>query len=500
MVDFNKQVQYLCQPGTKILFDSIMEKVHQTIQLAEFVHDVSYNSLPADLIDQLKRHLLDAIGSLVHAQSADTIKKYAEYLRAIGSCGDINISGIGKISFDRAAQWYTALIRFPDFMDNFIGKEATCHPSDNIGPLLAAAQQERLGGEQFLLAMGLAYAIECTLVRKIPVMIRGFDHTTLYAYSVTAALCRLFGLSVQQTAHALGIAGCSFVPLVTSRASYTYEWKGLASSLVAQGCANVVMMARSGITGPLALFEGPKGFAEIMEMKLEHLWSPDDLNIIGRCVLKAFNAEVHTQSSLEAALELKKEQRFTATDIESIEITTFLTAYHIVGGGLYGDRTTVFSKEQADHSLPYVLAVALLDGQVYPQQFFAERILQPDVQQLLRKVKVKTVSPLHKPLPLAGILDPYTDAYPEKLKTKLVIRLTNGKEFNREKDDYHGFFTRPFNWHDTIDKFNRLTGDLITSERKEKIVELVQSLENRMIADLLPLCEPSGNIKIFSFH
>ena len=105
-------------------------------------------------------------------------------------------------------------------MDNFIGKEATCHPSDNIGPLLAATQQLNLNGRDFLLAMAIGYAIECTLVEDLPVMIKGFDHTALYAYSVTAALSKLFNLSSPQTAHALGMAGSSFVPLVTSRASY----------------------------------------------------------------------------------------------------------------------------------------------------------------------------------------------------------------------------------------------------------------------------------------
>ena len=71
---------------------------------------------------------------------------------------------LGHLPPDRAGQWYTALIRYPDFMDNFIGKEATCHPSDNIGPLLAAAQQLNLNGRDFLLAMAIGYTIECTLV------------------------------------------------------------------------------------------------------------------------------------------------------------------------------------------------------------------------------------------------------------------------------------------------------------------------------------------------
>jgi 2-methylcitrate dehydratase len=379
------------------------------------------------------------------------------------------------------------IFNYRDFMDNYIGKESTCHPSDNIGPLLAASHYLNLDGRDFLFAMAISYSIECTLVEELPLMVEGFDHTALYAYSVTAALSRLFGLSRDQTAHAIGMAGSSFVPLVTSRAAYTYEWKGLASSMVALGCMNIVLMAKEDITGPISVFEGPKGIAQIMDMKLEHNWRANNLNIIRKCVMKSFNAEVHSQSTLEAADEIRCEFAPDVEKIKSIDVTTFLTAYHIIGGGAYGDRKNVHSKEQADHSLPYVLAVLLLDGEVYPDQFMKIRIERQDVQELLKKIRVDTVSPLHKPLPFAGLLDPYTDAYPEKLKTKVIIEMTNGEKFTREKSDYHGFYTRPFDWEDTTRKFKKLTGDLMHEKGKTKIIDLIRHLENYKIKDLTAL-------------
>jgi 2-methylcitrate dehydratase len=203
--------------------------------------------------------------------------------------------------------------------------------------------------------------------------------------------------------------------------------------------------------------------------------------------LKSFNAEVHCQSSLEAAAEIVREYAPEMDQIKSVHITTFLTAYHIVGGGVYGNRKEVHSKEQADHSLPYVVAVLLLDGEVYPEQLLKERIERRDVQELLKKIQVDTVSPLHKPLPFAGILDPYTDAYPEKLKTKLVVEMKNGEKFTRDKMDYHGFYTRPFNWDDTIRKFNKLTGELMNDREKTGIIDMIRHLENYRIKDLTSL-------------
>jgi 2-methylcitrate dehydratase len=132
--------------------------------------------------------------------------------------------------------------------------------------LLALASSGQ-GSKEFLAAMAVGYAVECRLVEEIPVMMKGFDHTVLLAYSLTAAISRMLHLAASEAAHALAIAGCSINPLVTSRASYTYEWKGLASSFVAQSCVNFALMAREGLTGPLSLFEGPKGFDEIFGMK-----------------------------------------------------------------------------------------------------------------------------------------------------------------------------------------------------------------------------------------
>jgi 2-methylcitrate dehydratase len=355
--------------------------------------------------------------------------------------------------------------------------------------LLALGQFKDISGKDFLIAMAIAYAIECRLVEEIPVMVKGFDHTVLLAYSLIASVGRILGLSREQMSHAIGMAGSEFVPLVTSRAAYTYEWKGLASSMVALGCINVLFMAREGLTGPVSIFEGPRGFEQVMDMKLKHEWTSSDFGLIRKCALKTYNAEVHIQSALEALASIRSGGKLDPAKIDSVDITTFLTAYHIVGGGVYGDRKQVHSKEQADHSMPYTAAVLLLDGQVYPEQFTAERINRPDVQDLMQKVHVHTVSPLHKPLPLAGFLDPYTDAYPDKLKTKVVI--TAGKEkFSCEKDDYHGFYTRPFNWNDTIAKFEKLTRRQISPYQQQEIVEFIQHFENRRVVDLVTLLTP----------
>lgn len=457
----------------------------QTSQIADFARNVTYKQVPKEIADQLKRHLLDSIGSMIYARTHPTTQKIQQ--------GLLDLNGRKRfiarnLSADQAAQYYTGLIRFPDFMDNFLAKESTCHPSDNIGGLLAASHLQEITGKDFLTAMAIAYQVECRLTEEMPVMMKGYDHTALLAFSVTAGLSRLLGLTKNQTIYALGMAGSTFNPLVASRASYTSEWKGFVSSIVNSGCINLTVLAKNDLTGPGLLFEVPeKGYNAIYGMELKHDWTTETFDLIPRCILKSYNAEVHTQSSIEAILELRTKHNFDPSEIKEIEVTTFLTAYHIVGGGAYGKRTNVYSKEQADHSLPYLLSIALIEGQVMPEQLLPERIKEPDVQVLLQKVKVRTSSPLHKPLKIAGIVDRYTAEYPQQVGTTVTVTLNNGKSFTAEKKDYKGFTTKPLSWEEVIKKFRFLSCPKLASVKQDEVIDMVKHLEKGDVSALLRL-------------
>jgi 2-methylcitrate dehydratase len=224
---------------------------------------------------------------------------------------------------------------------------------------------------------------------------------------------------------------------------------------------------------------------KVMEMELGHNWKhEEEFELVPKCILKKYNSEVHSQSSIEALLELDKEENIPVDEINEIEATVFLTCYHIIGGGEYGDRKVVVTKEQADHSLPYLLAVAMLDKEVYPSQFTPDRINADDVQNLLKKIKVTTSFPLKEPRKLVTHLDPYTIAYPEKMMANIAITLENGKKFTKEKEDYHGFFTRPFSWDDVRTKFCRLTDGIISKEKQQQIFSLVFDFEKQGVSEL----------------
>jgi len=244
------------------------------------------------------------------------------------------------------------------------------------------------------------------------------------------------------------------------------------------------------MTGPYSIFEGPMAMNKVMEMELAHNWNhEEEFELIPRCMLKKYNSEVHSQALVEGILELQQRENFTISGIKEIEAAVFLTAYHIIGGGEYGDRKVVVTKEQADHSLPYVLAVALLDGQVYPEQFALDRINRSDVQELLNKVTVTTSFPLKEPRKLVTHIDPYTIAYPDKMMGKISISTMNGKKHSIEKEDYHGFFTRPLEWSEIQKKFLRLSNGIISDSCQQQVLSMIHDFEGQKVSELMEIIQ-----------
>ena len=290
-------------------------------------------------------------------------------------------------------------MRYLDFNDSYLAKGETCHPSDNLAAVLAAAEYAGGSGRDFLTALAVAYQVQCRLSDVAPVRTKGFDHTTQGAYAVAAGASRALGLDAERTANAIAISGTAFNALRVTRTGALSHWKGLAYPNTAFGCAHAAFLAMRGITGPLEVFEGNKGFMDAIAGPFEIDWSQEDLERVTRTIVKKYNAEIHSQSALEGILELKQEHGLRADDVERIEIEIFDVAYHIIGGGEEGDKTIVHTKEEADHSLPYMVAVALLDGQVMPAQYAPERIAAPDVQALLRQVTVRPSAELSRRFP-----------------------------------------------------------------------------------------------------
>ena len=295
----------------------------QVEQLAAFVGRASYNDLSETARTQLKIRVLDTLGCAIGAVDGEPIHLIRALIEDFGGAGRCTMIGGGQTSPDRAAFYNSALVRYLDFNDSYLAKGETCHPSDNLGAILAAAEYANRSGQEFLTALAVAYQVQCRLSDVAPVRAKGFDHTTQGAYAVTAGVSKALGLNATKTANAIAISGSAFNALRVTRTGTLSNWKGLAYPNTAFGCTHAAFLAMHGIKGPLEIFEGNKGFMDTIAGRFEIDWSQETLEQVTRTILKRYNAEVHSQSAIEGILELKQEYDFSAAEVERIEIDIF---------------------------------------------------------------------------------------------------------------------------------------------------------------------------------
>ncbi|PAU93250.1 2-methylcitrate dehydratase [Aliifodinibius salipaludis] len=442
--------------------------------LATFTDQATYSNLSNEARKQLKIRLLDSLGTAIGAIEGPPVKAIRQMLDDFGGSEQSTLIGGGKTTPDRAALYNSGLVRYLDFNDSYLAKGETCHPSDNIGSILAAGETTDLSGKDFLTALGVAYHVQCRLSDEAPVRDKGFDHTTQGSYAVAAGVSKALGLDEDKTANAISIAGTALNALRVTRTGALSNWKGLAYPHTAFGGTNAAFLAKYGITGPPAVFEGNKGFMDSIAGEFSIDWFNEDLERVSNTIIKKYNAEIHSQSSIEGMIELKEKHDFTAENVEKIEIDIFDVAYHIIGGGEEGDKTIVRTKEEADHSLQYMVSAALLDGPVMPEQYQKNRIEADDIQSLLQKVKV---SPKQE----------YSDRFPDEMPTKLTVHLKSGERHSIKKRDYEGFHTRPMSWDTIIQKFKGLAQPYTSEELRDQIIETVQDFEQHSVSDLMNL-------------
>jgi 2-methylcitrate dehydratase len=448
-------------------------------RLARFVVARSWDDVSAQAQKELKIRVLDAFGCALGALEAPPVWAIRAQLDDFGGRPLCALIGGGRTAPDRAALANGALVRYLDFNDAYFAPGETCHPSDNLAPVLAAAEYAGASGRELLTSLAVAYQVHCRLSDEAPVRAKGFDHTTQGSYAAAAGAAKALRLGETETANAVAIAGTALNALRVTRTGTLSQWKGLAYPFAASGAVEAAFLAARGITGPAEVFEGNKGFMDSIAGQFEIDWEHEDLERVNRTFLKRYNAEIHSQSALEALLELRERHALDPAKVERVELETFQVAYDIIGGGEEGGKKHIATKEQADHSLPYLLAVALIDGQVMPEQFAPERIVRPDVQKLLRRVEVRPAADL-------------SARFPAEHASRLRLHLIGGGTLAAEKVDYEGFLTRPMGWERAREKFERLAEGKIAAGLAAELAETIADLDEANTRDLTSLLSRTG--------
>jgi 2-methylcitrate dehydratase len=443
-------------------------------QLAGFVVDASQSDISGPARATLKRNVLDSIACAVGALDGESIPSIRAHAEQFSGRPTATFVGGGRGSVDQVAFFNAVLVRYPDLLDTYLTPGGLCHPADNFGAVLSVAEHVDAGGADFLLALAVAYEIQCRFSAQVPVMGRGLNHALQLAMSAAAGSAKLLGLDAAQTADAMAASTVDNVSLAAVHTEPVSTWKGISPAITGMRAVYATILAAHGITGPRAFFEGPNGLEQLFDQPIDLRPSDRSLNVVEQTYLKQYCSLIHGQVVIDATLALRDEHAIDATDVVSVSLEVFQGAFDIAGGGRYGNKDHPSTKEQADYNLKYLVAVALLDGQVGPEQLEGERVCRSDVQHLLARVAVKPAPDL-------------TEAYPERTAARVHITLKDGREIHREQSDFEGSPTRPMSWDRVVEKFHWLAEPFADTALRGEIVDAVQRLDGIAVADLAAL-------------
>lgn len=443
-------------------------------ELAGFVVNAQQEDLSGQPRALLKRNVLDSVACAVGSLDGELITTIREHTDQFSGVPTATLVGGGRASVDQAAFFNAVLVRYPDLLDTYLTVGGLCHPADNFGAILAVAEHVNATGADFLLALAVAYEIQCRFSAEVPVMARGLNHALQLSMSVAAGAAKLLGLGAEQTANAIAAATADNVSLAAVHAEPVSHWKGISPAITGMRAIYATMLAARGITGPKSLFEGPHGLVQLFDQPIDMRTEQRALSCVEQTYLKQYCSLIHGQVVIDAVLSLRSDHGLRGDDVARVTLEVFQGAYDFAGGGAYGEKDHPRTKEQADYNLKYLSAVALLDGGMGPEQLETERVLRPDVQDLLARVHVEPAADL-------------TADYPQRTAARVHIVTRDGREFDREQNDYEGSLTRPMSWERVVDKFHWLAEPFCDRALRADIVAAVDHLDEIAVGELTRL-------------
>ena len=406
--------------GARPMTQPIVERI------AAFAAAARPEHLTSEIRQLFKRNILDSLGCAIAALPGPPFQALREQFEEYRAPGRCTLIGGGKTSADQAALFNSGLVRYVDLLDSYMAPGGLCHPSDNFGTVLAAAEQAGASGEEFMLALAVAYEIQCRFSAAVPVMAKGFNHATQLAISAAAGAGRLLGLSAGEIANAIAIATVDNISLACVHAEPVSQWKGFSPGMTGMRAIYAASLAKRGFEGPSGLFEGPDGLERMFGQPIRVDWEDPSLEIVTQTVLKKYCSLIHGQPVLEAVLDLKRRNGLVAAKYRARALRRLSRGPSISREvGAMVRRTIPETKEQADYNLKYLIAAALLDDQVGPAQLQPARIQAPDAQALLARVEVRPD-------------ERFTARYPKELSARITIYTKDQRVLVKEQLGYEG--------------------------------------------------------------
>ena len=432
-------------------------------RLADYASALRYDDLDAATLERVKTLVIDTLGCGLGAWDERPVRACREIALSVDGPATI-VGTMRRTTADLAAFANCAATRYLDFNDTYVGRFAA-HPSDNIAACLAVAEAERASVQELIVAIVIAYEVNCRLIDAFDISARGWDPPVFGLPAVALAAGRLMKLDPGRMTQAVNLAINDHIPLALTRVGALSDWKGLAAAEAGRNAVFAAQLARAGISGPAPIFEGTSGlFQQVTgsgNIDVDSFGGRGSEFRLHRCSLKPYPAVIYTQTAIVAAIDVAREVG-SLDRIAAIEIATTRRGYQRTGSE--AEKWSPKTRETADHSLPFIAARAMFDGDITNESFATEKFRDPAVLAFMQKIKVAE--------------DPALTARGgTAVPTRVTAILSDGQRVSREVDHAPGFAERPMTRAEVERKFRGNVGRRWSEDQTAAVLGALWALE-----------------------
>ena len=436
-------------------------------RIAEYTVAAGADDLSESIVAGLVRHHLDSIGCAIGGFHAPVARAAVEIAASAHAESGASVLGVAHRTTPEYAAFANAtLIRFLDFNDGYLANGGG-HTSDIIPAVFAPAEQRDLSGTEFLVALNVGWEVFGALADAVMLRDRGWDYPFHVGIAATAAAAKAMDLPVEQVANALAMYVTGNLPLGITRVGPLSNWKGVSAPYATMNGYFAARLASHGIGGPPNAIEGHRGLWALATepFDLSRLGQPlDGRFAVERSDYKIFVAEYNSQGPVGVFVDLHTEG-VKPDDIAAVAVRTYYVSWSEIGGGQddHDIKWDPQNKETADHSLPYMLAVALTDGDVTAESYTDERVRDPALRPLMQKI---TVEPD----------DAITERWMIEPANEMDITFTNGETRSIRVPYPKGHHKNPASDDDLVRKYRSQAEPVLGSDQSDALLEALWAL------------------------
>lgn len=445
-----------------------------TSLLADYSCRLGYEDLDAETVHQVKRTLIDTLGCAMGGYLSEPAKIARTLAGSVAGNPAARVLGTHDYSsVDMAAFADGCMIRYLDCNDSYFSPGGG-HPSDMIAAALAVGDACARDGRAIIAAITLAYEVFCRLSDQVVSGDLGWDQGMFSVVGATCAAGALMGLDRDQVGNAISLSLAPNLPLGVTRTGELSMWKGCATASATRAAVFATQLAAAGMSGPGEPFEGKRGLWEqagvTQKVTLDGFGGGTQRFLINDTTFKFYPSQIHTQAPIGLAVELQP--RVRPDDIESITIETYRSG--VSSPVTEPEKWDPGTRETADHSIPFLVAMALQDGAVTPSSFTPQRIADPSLRTLMSRMTMREG-------------EGFTEKYPGQYNCRIEVRSTDGSTATASTSYPKGHRNNPLSDREVGEKFHNLASATLSDQQCSDALELLWNFEN--LPDLTDLFE-----------